>query len=177
MAITSSGSAVTGVQNEDRTAQAIADLTKDATTNAGNLVSDLASGYVSDVDTGGLSGIAIISAPSGNGTWQYRLSGNNTWTNVGPVSTTSGLLLRSSDYLRLLPDTYNGTTAAVTFRAWDQTSPTGGFAGTKSTTATNGGTAAFSTDYASAHITVADVNDAPFATNLPSLSTPQSGSC
>src|SRR5205807_10288592 len=93
---------------------------------SGDLVSTLISGQVADVDSGALSGIAITSLSSGTGTWQYSTNGGTTWTNVGAVSDTSALLVRSSDRLRFVPDAQNGTTASVTFRAWDQTSGTAG---------------------------------------------------
>ena len=53
---------------------------------------------------------------------------------------------------------YNGTsTGALTLRAWDQTS---GTAGTKVTTASNGGTTAFSSATDTIDVTVSAVNDA-----------------
>jgi hypothetical protein len=140
----------------------LASITEDDTANTGNLVSSLISGFVTDVDTGALSGIAITSTASGNGTWQYQLSGTNTWTGVGAVVDTNALLLRSNDRLRLLPDTLNGTTASATFRAWDQAT---GTAGTKANASLSGGSTAFSNSAATAHITVTAVNDAPIAPN------------
>ena len=116
-------------------------ITEDQTANSGDLVSSLLSGQVTDVDSGAVSGIAITGLTSGTGTWQYSTDGGSTWTNVGSVSNTSALLLRSSDKLRLIPDGQNGTTASLTFRAWDQTS---GTAGSTADTSTNGGTTAFS---------------------------------
>ena len=133
-------------------------INEDQTTNTGNLVSTLISGKVTDVDTGAVKGIAVTSLNSGTGTWQYSIDGGSTWTAVGTVSNTSALLLRSTDRLRFVPDGLNGTTASVTFCAWDQTS---GTQGTKVDTTTNGGTTAFSTATATSNITVTSVNDAP----------------
>ena len=105
-----------------------------------------------------VEGIAITALSSGNGTWQYSLNGGSSWTSVGTVSNTSAPLLRETDRVRFLPDARNGTTASITFRAWDQAT---GSAGTKVSTATNGGTTAFSTATESASILVTSVNDAP----------------
>jgi hypothetical protein len=110
------------------------------------------------VDPGAISGIAVTGLVSGTGTWQYSTNNGNTWINVGTVSATSALLLRSIDKLRFVPDTKNGTAASVTFRAWDQTS---GVQGAKVNPGTGGGTSAFSTGSATAALTVTSVNDAP----------------
>src|SRR5262249_14846489 len=133
-------------------------ITEDQTANAGDLVSTLISGKVNDVDSGAVSGIAVTALNSGTGTWQYSIDNGTTWTNVGAVATNSALLLRPSDMSRLAPDGQNGTTASVTFQAWDQTS---GSAGTKVDVTTNGGSTPFSTAAATSNITVTDVNDAP----------------
>jgi hypothetical protein len=133
-------------------------ITEDQTANSGDLVSTLISGQVTDVDTGAVQGIAVTSLVSSTGTWQYSLDNGTTWSAVGTVAANSALLLRSTDKLRFVPDGQNGTTASVTFAAWDQTS---GTAGTKADTTTNGGTTAFSTATATSNITVTSVNDAP----------------
>src|SRR5207237_1354261 len=65
---------------------------------------------------------------------------------------------RSTDNLRFVPDGQNGTTASVTFQAWDQAS---GTQGTKVDASANGGTTAFSTASATATVTATSVNDAP----------------
>ncbi|MFI5377900.1 MAG: hypothetical protein ACHRHE_01220 [Tepidisphaerales bacterium] len=137
-------------------------ITEDQTTNAGDLVSTLISGKVTDVDTGAVNGIALTGLNSSTGTWQYSLDGGGTWNAVGTVAGNSALLLRSADRLRFVPDGLNGTTAAVTFRAWDQTS---GTPGTRADTTSSGGTTAFSTATATANITVTSVNDAPTISN------------
>ncbi|MBK8278310.1 MAG: hypothetical protein IPK92_21450 [Nitrospira sp.] len=83
------------------------------------------------------------------------------------MSNTSALLLADNASTRLYfapSANYNGTsTAALTVRAWDQTS---GTAGTKVTTATNGGTTAFSSATDTVDVTVTAVNDAPTITSL-----------
>jgi len=63
------------------------------TSNSGDLVSTLISGYVSEVDSGAVNGIAIFSLSSGNGTWQYSTDNCSIWTNVGTVSAIAALVL------------------------------------------------------------------------------------
>ncbi|WP_291607974.1 Ig-like domain-containing protein [Comamonas sp.] len=139
-------------------------LTDGAINNSGVLVGSLYGGNYTDVDTGALKGIAITSLNSGSGTWQYSLDGT-TWSNVGTVSASSALLLRASDHVRFVPDGINGTTASVTFRAWDQTGASAGQQGTKVDASAAGGTTAFSTALDTASVTVTAVNDAPTMTS------------
>src|SRR5205807_2485811 len=143
-------------------------ITEDDTNNAGDPVSTLIAGQVSDVDNGAASGIAVTGLSSSTGTWQFSTDGGTTWADVGPVTDTSALLLRSSDSLRFVPDGLNGTTASVTFRAWEQTA---GTAGTQVDVSTNGATTAFSTATATSSITVTDVNDAPVLSGANSFTT------
>ena len=141
-------------------------ITEDDTTNAGQTVASVIASAggnrITDVDSGAFEGIAITGTTIGNGYWQFSTNGGSSWGNVGVVANTSALLLRDTDLLRFIPNGNNETTADITFRAWDQT---GGTAGNKVTTATNGGTTAFSTDTEVASITVTAVNDAPRVTN------------
>jgi large repetitive protein len=119
---------------------------------------------VTDADAGAVTGVAITATNSANGTWWYSTNNGGAWTQIDPVSNTSALLLAANANTRvhLQGDlNFNGTVAdGLTFRAWDQTS---GTAGTKVSTATNGGTTAFSTATDTASITVSAVNDAPAA--------------
>lgn len=133
-------------------------LTEDQTNNSGQTVSSFLAS--SDVDSSALRGIAITGLNSGNGQWQYSINGGTSWINVGPVSDGSALLLRSSDYIRFVPDGSSPTTAELTYRAWDQTS---GSAGARVNTSINGEETAFSTATATAGMTVTAVNDAPIA--------------
>ncbi len=135
-------------------------ITEDNTANAGQTVASIilsAGGdRITDVDTSAIEGIAITATTNGNGTWQYSTNAGGSWTSVGTVSSSSALLLRSTDMLRFVPDGQNATSGDITFRAWDQTS---GTFGTKVDTSTNGGTTAFSTATEVASITVTAVND------------------
>jgi hypothetical protein len=131
-------------------------ITEDQTKNSGQLVSTLFSN--TDVDTGAVNGIALYSATPSNGTWQYSTDGGSTWTAVGTVSGSSALLLRSTDYLRFVPDAHNADSASINFYIWDQTS---GSTGAKVDVSTRGTTTAFSSTGGTSSITVTAVNDAP----------------
>ncbi|WP_179958434.1 DUF4347 domain-containing protein [Chitinimonas arctica] len=135
-------------------------INEDATSNAGQTVASFLGASVADVDSGALSGIAISGVVAGTGTWQYSLDGS-TWSNIGTVSASSALLLRSGDFVRLVPDGQNGTSASLTYRAWDQTGASAGQQGTKLDSSVNGGTTAYSSVTDTASITVSSVNDAP----------------
>ncbi|MGV3570176.1 MAG: tandem-95 repeat protein [Ramlibacter sp.] len=130
----------------------------------GSLVSTLVGGST-DIDAGAVKGIAITATDTTNGTWFYSTNNGSTWTAVGAVANNSALLLAADANTRVYfqPNlNYNGTVAtALTIRAWDTTS---GTAGTKVSTATNGGTTAFSTATDTVSIVVNAVNDAPVGT-------------
>ncbi|TKB90336.1 MAG: tandem-95 repeat protein [Nitrospira sp.] len=127
----------------------------------GSLVSAFTGG-ITDVDSGAAKGIAITGSSETNGTWYYTTNGGTTWTAVGSVTAASSLLLADNGSTRLYfaPNAdYNGTSsAALTVRAWDQTS---GTAGTKVSTASTGGTTAFSSATDTIDVSVTAVNDAP----------------
>ncbi len=117
---------------------------------------------ISDVDTGASGGLALTGL-TGNGSWEYSVDGGSIWTAVGAVAHSSALLLRSTDVLRYLPDGENGETTTISYRAWDQTSGSGG---NKVDVTTNGGTTAFSANSATASLAVTSVNDAPTFSGL-----------
>jgi uncharacterized delta-60 repeat protein len=141
-------------------------ISEDATTNGGNTVASIVASAggnrITDVDVGAVEGIAVTALSSGNGSWQYSLNGGTSWQNVGEVSTSSALLLRDTDLLRFMPNGTIGSTADVTFRAWDRTS---GTVYTRADVTASGGTTAFSSTSETASIVISDVNDGPsFAT-------------
>ncbi|MGE5501387.1 MAG: DUF4347 domain-containing protein, partial [Ignavibacteriales bacterium] len=119
----------------------------------GTLVSALVTGGVTDKDNSTSPGIAITATNATKGTWWYSTNGGSTWTAVGSVSDTSALLLGPTARLYFQPNgTYSGTVSdAITIRAWDRSS---GTEGTKVTTASTGGTTAFSTATDTAAISV-----------------------
>ncbi|MBF0435108.1 MAG: DUF4347 domain-containing protein, partial [Magnetococcales bacterium] len=150
---------------------ALTTITEDQTTNAGQTVASFLGASVTDVDSGAVQGIAITGLNASNGTWQYDTGGG--WTNMGVVTNTSALLLRSSDSIRFVPDGQNADSATVTYRAWDQTS---GSAGNKVDASTStGATTAFSTATDTATITVTAVNDAPVLTGNATLASINAG--
>ncbi|MBW8832223.1 MAG: type I secretion C-terminal target domain-containing protein, partial [Burkholderiales bacterium] len=111
---------------------------------------------VTDSDTGVLLGIALTGTATG-GTWYYSTNNGGAWATIGTVNDASALLLAADANTRVFYQSTTGGTVtnAITFRAWDQSS---GTAGAKVTTATNGGTTAFSaaTDTANVTVTAAD---------------------
>jgi len=135
--------------------------TNEDTTSSAVTVSTLLGSTTHADPDGPASGIAIT-ASSGGGTWEYSTDGVP-WTGVGAVSNSAALLLSSTTQLRFVPDGANGSTAGLTFRAWDQSAGTASTNGTRQTasTSTNGGSTAYSSGTAQATLTVSNVNDAP----------------
>ena len=105
-------------------------IDEDPAANAGTLVSALIAGQVSDADDSAATGIAVTAVDNTNGTWQYSTDGGSTWTAFGSPSAASARLLAAdaNTYVRFVPNAnWNGTVASgITFRAWDQTSGSGG---------------------------------------------------
>lgn len=135
--------------------------TPSPTTTVANLLS--AAGWA-DVDTSAAKGIAVTGT-AGNGTWRYSTDGT-TWNDFISVSATSALLLTATTQVRFAPDGFNGGSATFDFRAWDQST---GTASTNSARGyadigTTGGSSAFSTQSATASLTVTSLNDAPTLT-------------
>jgi hypothetical protein len=129
----------------------------------GMLISDLlatgASGNPITDSDGGQEGIALKSAISSNGTFQYK-SSSGSWTNVGTVSASSSLLLLDDYYLRFIPDPDFAGMKQITFCAWDQSSGTlEGHADVN----TRGGTTPFSGGYGNGELTINAINDPPTA--------------
>lgn len=118
---------------------------------------------ITDVNTTDvLGGIAIIST-TGSGTWEYSTNGT-TYTTLSSVSATSALLLSKDAKLRYTPDSKNGETPTITYRAWDATTGINGSRVDLSLASARGGTTAFSLAADTASLTVTSVNDAPVLT-------------
>src|SRR5204862_506527 len=83
-------------------------------------------GGITDVDAGAVTGIAVTAVNETNGAWFYTLNDGTTWMAVSPVNNASALLLPVDANARLYfhPNTnFNSSSAAaLTLRAWDQTS-------------------------------------------------------
>lgn len=139
--------------------QTLKSCAEDATAPAASDVASLWITGVTDPD-GPARGIAVTSASSYSGTWQYLLAGSNTWTGMGVVSNSEALLLPGSAKVRFLPKhDFNGV-VSLRYRAWDGTGPDA--AGDKVDTVGNtGGSTPFSTAQESASLTVKAVNDKP----------------
>jgi hypothetical protein len=119
----------------DATAVTLAAASEDVPGGTGNTppgdtVSNLFGGKFNDAldgITGGssantLAGIAITTnaAVSAQGEWQYSTDGN-TWTNLPSVSTSSAILLKSTDSLRFVPTSqFYGTPGGLTVRSGRQ---------------------------------------------------------
>ena len=140
------------------TSATLTTITEDQANNAGQTVASFLQS--TDADANALKGVAITGLTSGNGQWQYSTNAGTSWSAVGTVTSAGALLLRSTDYVRFVPNGINGTAADFTYRAWDQTS---GVAGTKVDAALNGAATSFSTASGTASIVVSAVNDAPVA--------------
>ncbi|WP_417068916.1 Ig-like domain-containing protein [Niveibacterium terrae] len=136
--------------------------TEDVTSSATTVSALLSSAGYGDVDSGAASGIAITST-LGNGGWQYSTDSGANWFNIGTTSGSSALLLAATAQLRYVPDSRNGETASLAFKAWDQTSATASVGASKGVadTSTSGGASAFSANSAQASLAVTSVNDAP----------------
>ena len=164
---------------------ALPTVSEDVTTaaNTGALVSTLVTGTVTDVDTtaaGPLAGefadggIAIYatSSTAGAGKFQYSTNGGTTWLDASALSTTSALLLRSTDKLRFQPDAAKGGTGSFSFYVWDGAT---GTAGSTANVTTRGGQTAFSQDGDTGTFTVTDVPDAPVALGISNTTTTGKG--
>jgi ELWxxDGT repeat protein/VCBS repeat-containing protein len=139
-------------------------INEDNRTSLGTTVASLATG-VSDVDVGAKQGLAISTASNlANGTWQYTLDNGATWINFPATSATAALLLPANGNLcriRFQPNQdFNGT-VKIGYFAWDQTQGAAGGTLDISTTASRGGTKAFSAAYRTSALTIKPVNDPP----------------
>lgn len=82
---------------------------------------------VTDADPDALGGIAITALTGlATGRWDYSLDDGSSWQTVGLVSKTSALLLRDTDRIRYVPNLGFRGSAALTFKAWDQTTGSAG---------------------------------------------------
>ncbi|MBN2580971.1 MAG: PIG-L family deacetylase [Pirellulales bacterium] len=127
---------------------------------------------VSDVDDGAQLGIAVTAADTSHGSWWYSTNGGMAWHALGAVSNGSARLLSANAYTRIYfqpdPEYHGELAAAITFRAWDQTS---GSNGILANTSSGGGASAFSSATDTAGLAVISQNDAPIldATKSPAL--------
>jgi VCBS repeat-containing protein len=134
---------------------------------AGTLISDLVGG-ISDVDSGAQQGLAIIGANAAQGTWHFSIDAGTNWQQLGAPLPGDAVLLAADALTRIYFEpnaNYNGVqAAALTVRAWDQTSGSNGATSGIDTTV-NGTTTAFSTATDTVSLTVLALNDAPTISN------------
>jgi hypothetical protein len=134
-------------------------IKEDALSPASTLVSSLLSGAVTDADANALRGIAVTTASSAVGTWQFSLNGGATWQPMGTPSEADARLLPGWARVRLIPKAdFNGT-VRLYYRAWDQTEGSSG--GSFDLREHTGDSYAFSVAKESAALTVTPVNDPP----------------
>lgn len=115
-----------------------------------------------DPDAGALSGVALTGANTTGGNWWYSLDGGNNWAQLpAGLSDTNALLMANDGLSRLyfqstVANASGITPAALTFKAWDQTTGSDGQTGVDTTSGT-----AFSANSHSATLDLQAVNDAP----------------
>ncbi|MSR55409.1 MAG: hypothetical protein EXS09_19305 [Gemmataceae bacterium] len=87
---------------------------------AGDLVASLLGTAISDVDVGGLRGIAITKIDTTLGAWQYQLNGTPNWVPISNVSNANALLVRDIDRIHFYPLSGIEAKPLLSFKAWDQ---------------------------------------------------------
>lgn len=133
----------------------------------GDLIENIVSGLITDVDQAPLEGIAVTAVDMADGTWEYTLDNGTSWTAFTGTESDSFATLLAADGLtriRFVPNAdYNGF-SDFTFRAWDQldANPNGS---TGIDVSVNGGQTSYSTDFLTASITINPVNSAPLVTS------------
>jgi hypothetical protein len=133
------------------------DAAEDASSPDGVTIAALASSLGILDSPGSLAGLAITSADSTHGAWQYALDGA-TWSPLGAVSDALARLLAADDEtrIRFLPAADWSGGANLTARAWDQSDHRA-----NGTQGNSEGAGSFSNESATIKFTVTAVNDAP----------------
>jgi len=156
---------VTGVNDAptlSTDARSLNSIDEDDTATGGTTVSAVlgSAGSTGDLE-GETLGVAVTGVDDTDGTWEYSTDGGSSWQTVASASPAddSALLLANDDHLRFVPDDdISGKVGgSVTLRAWDGTSGSAGDTGADAST--TGGTTAYSSNPASASITVDDAPD------------------
>lgn len=141
-------------------------LAENDSDNSGTLVTALLASSspqaIVDFNVNDPKGIALTNVDTSLGAWQYTLDGGSTWRYVNAAADTHALLLPADALtrIRLLPNAnLSGLkTAAISFRAWDQTL---GMSGTYQDASQANSLSAFSLNTASAQLTITPVNTPP----------------
>ena len=90
----------------------------------GNTVAQILGGFVTDGDATDPRGMGIVGLTNVSGTWQYRLNGSGTWTDIPAASIKSAFLLGELDSVRFRPASAFSGSSTFKFKAWDQSSGT-----------------------------------------------------
>lgn len=141
-------------------------ILKNETNTNGTLINDMLASVpglniITDVDAGALEGIAITTAGTTSGTWQYSTDNGTSWLALGAVSGSSARLLsaNTNTRVRFVPNLDFTGNVTFTFCAWDRTT---GANGDLANTSVRGGATAFSTALKTATLSVLPVlNHAP----------------
>jgi sugar lactone lactonase YvrE len=105
-------------------------------------------------------GIAVTGlGGTGNGSWQYSVNGQASWTDFGAVTSANARLLRDTDWIRYVPNPQFSGSATISFRAWDQTDGVAG--GVINASGATGGSTSLSDAQETGSVTVLDSNTAP----------------
>ncbi len=90
---------------------------KDAVNPAGDMVKKLLGSLATDPDKKDKLGMAVTSADSANGTWEFKTG--RAWASIADVSESSALLLGPATRVRFRPAAGYFGPATLTYRAWD----------------------------------------------------------
>ncbi|MEG4626318.1 hypothetical protein Q5691_18770, partial [Microcoleus sp. w1-18aA5] len=122
----------------------------------GNTIAEiLPDNAIIDDDGNPQKAIAIVSADSSNGRWQYSLDYGDTWQDIASISTSTALLLASDSKIRFIPNPEFVGAASLSFRAWDKTI---GTAGQLIDISSDGDNKAFSKEIEKAEISVTNID-------------------
>lgn len=133
----------------------LTDINENDLSSAGDLVAEIVSGFITDVDGPAEDAIAVIELDNTYGAWQYTTDGAN-WKDFSPVTgeivdISADVRLLAGDHLiRFVPDMDWSGAAFLTFRAWDRS----GNAGDTADVSINGEATAFSSSTNTAAIIV-----------------------
>jgi hypothetical protein len=118
-------STVTAVNDAPTIANGVIDDTmEDSTTHDGNLISDIFSATLTDVDGTAVAVAVINDSTSTQGQWQYSTDNGANWNPLGAVSESNALVLGTSAFLRFEPAAdFHGAVPPIEVVGVDDTYP------------------------------------------------------
>jgi Tol biopolymer transport system component len=155
-----------------QTSPSLVSIQEDNRKSYGTPIWMLAQGITDADGSAAQRGLAITSAETANGSWQYTLDGGATWQSLGSVISTSARLLPANGNLsriRFVPNNDFHGKAVIGYFAWDQTQGSAGDVVDISGFGQRGGSTAFSTTSRSSSLTIAPVNDRPLVNGSGSI--------